>query len=122
MPGDKDFYAVLGVSENASDDDVKKAYRRLAMKYHPDRNKEAGAADKFKDVNEAYQTLSDPPKRKEYDMLRKYGGFAGSISRSTRKRAAAPTSSSTSATSSTRYSGEGERAVRRSRRWAATSR
>jgi len=77
MAADKDFYAVLGVSENASDDDVKKAYRRLAMKYHPDRNKEAGAAEKFKDVNEAHQTLSDPKKRKEYDMLRKYGGFAG---------------------------------------------
>lgn len=77
MAADKDFYAVLGVSEDASDDDIKKAYRSLAMKYHPDRNDEAGAADKFKDVNEAYQTLSDPKKRKEYDMLRKYGAFAG---------------------------------------------
>lgn len=77
MPAEKDFYAVLGVSENASDADLKKAYRRLAMKYHPDRNKEAGAAEKFKDVNEAYQTLSEPQKRKEYDVLRKYGAFAG---------------------------------------------
>jgi len=77
MAADKDFYAVLGVSEGASDDDIKKAYRGLAMKYHPDRNNEAGAAEKFKDVNEAYQTLSDPGKRKEYDMLRKYGGLGG---------------------------------------------
>jgi len=75
MANDKDFYAVLGVAEDASDEEIKKAYRGLAMKYHPDRNGEAGAAEKFKDVNEAYQTLSDPKKRKEYDMLRKYGGF-----------------------------------------------
>lgn len=77
MAANKDFYAALGVSENASEDEIKKAYRSLAMKYHPDRNKEAGAAEKFKDVNEAYQTLSDPKKRQEYDMLRKYGAFAG---------------------------------------------
>jgi len=77
MAASKDFYAVLGVGENASAKDIKKAYRRLAMKYHPDRNDEAGAAEKFKDVNEAYQTLGDAKKRKEYDMLRKYGAFAG---------------------------------------------
>ncbi|HUV87894.1 MAG TPA: molecular chaperone DnaJ [bacterium] len=77
MPANKDFYAVLGVSEDASEDEIKKAYRSLAMKYHPDRNADAGADEKFKEVNEAYQTLSDPKKRQEYDMLRKYGAFAG---------------------------------------------
>ncbi|UCH78203.1 MAG: molecular chaperone DnaJ [Candidatus Coatesbacteria bacterium] len=77
MAPTKDFYAILGLSETASDEEIKKAYRQLAMKYHPDRNKEAGAAEKFKDVNEAYQTLSDSKKRQEYDMLRKYGAFAG---------------------------------------------
>jgi molecular chaperone DnaJ len=77
MADNKDFYATLGVPEKASDDEIKKAYRQLAMKYHPDRNKEDGAADRFKAVNEAYQTLSDPKKRQEYDMLRKYGGAFG---------------------------------------------
>ncbi len=77
MAANRDFYAVLGVTENATEEDIKKAYRTLAMKYHPDRNAEAGAAEKFKEVNEAYQTLSDPKKRQEYDMLRKYGAFAG---------------------------------------------
>lgn len=77
MAANKDFYAVLGVSENATEDEIKKAYRSLAMKYHPDRNDDADAGEKFKEVNEAYQTLSDAKKRQEYDMLRKYGAFAG---------------------------------------------
>ena len=77
MVANKDFYAVLGVSEKAAEPEIKKAYRSLAMKYHPDRNADADAADKFKEVNEAYQTLSDAKKRREYDMLRKYGAFAG---------------------------------------------
>ena len=77
MVANKDFYAVLGVSEKAAEPEIKKAYRSLAMKYHPDRNADADAADKFKEVNEAYQTLSDAKKRQEYDMLRKYGAFAG---------------------------------------------
>jgi curved DNA-binding protein len=65
----KDYYNTLGVSKTASDDEIKSAYRNLARKYHPDVNKAAGAEDKFKDVNEAYQVLSDGEKRKKYDQF-----------------------------------------------------
>jgi len=65
----KDYYDTLGVQRNASDADIKKAYRKLAMKHHPDRNKgDKTAEEKFKDLNEAYAVLSDPEKRKQYDM------------------------------------------------------
>ncbi|MBO6849253.1 MAG: DnaJ domain-containing protein [Marinobacter sp.] len=69
----KDYYAVLGVSESASPEDIKKAYRKLARKYHPDVSKEDDADTKFKDLGEAYEVLKDPEKRAEYDELRKYG-------------------------------------------------
>ena len=69
----RDYYEVLGVSRNSSDDDLKKAFRKLAFKYHPDRNREAGAEDKFKEINEAYQILSDKEKRAQYDRF----GHAG---------------------------------------------
>ena len=69
----RDYYEVLEVSRNSSDDDLKKAFRKLAFKYHPDRNKEAGAEDKFKEINEAYQILSDKEKRAQYDRF----GHAG---------------------------------------------
>lgn len=63
----KDYYDVLNVSRSASDEDIKKAFRKLALEYHPDRNKKAGAEDKFKEINEAYQVLSDSKKRATYD-------------------------------------------------------
>ena len=67
MANGTDYYKVLGVDRKASQDDIKKAYRKLARKYHPDTNKEAGAEDRFKQISEAYDTLSDPDKRKRYD-------------------------------------------------------
>jgi len=66
----KDYYKILGVSQAATDEDLKKAYRKLALKYHPDKNKSAGAEEKFKEIAEAYDVLSDPTKRQVYD---KYG-------------------------------------------------
>jgi curved DNA-binding protein len=66
----RDYYDVLGVKKNASEAEIKKAYRKLAMKHHPDRNKgDKVAEEKFKDINEAYAVLSDPEKRKQYDMF-----------------------------------------------------
>jgi curved DNA-binding protein len=65
----KDYYAALGVPKDASAADIKKAYRRLAQKHHPDVSKDAGAEEKFKDIAEAYQTLKDPEKKAAYDQL-----------------------------------------------------
>ena len=73
----KDYYKIMEVAENASSDEIKKSYRKLARKYHPDVSKEAGAEDKFKELGEAYEVLKDPQKRGEYDALRKAGYSAG---------------------------------------------
>jgi DnaJ-class molecular chaperone len=72
MP-EKDYYKILGVPENASQEEIKKAYRRLAHEYHPDRK--GGSEAKFKEINAAYQVLSDPEKRARYDAMRRYGAF-----------------------------------------------
>jgi molecular chaperone DnaJ len=78
MPGatTKDYYQTLGVSESAEAGEIKKAYRKLAKQHHPDANPEnRGAADKFKEVSEAYSVLSDPDKRKQYDRMRRFSSF-----------------------------------------------
>jgi len=94
----KDYYKTLGVERNASEDDIRKAYRKLAMQYHPDRNpNDKQAEERFKEINEAYQVLSDPQKRSHYDRLgsdystwqrrgapgdfdwRQYQGFPGGV-------------------------------------------
>jgi molecular chaperone DnaJ len=78
MPQTKDFYSVLGVSSNASQDEIKKAYRKLAKKYHPDANSsDPKAAERFKEISEANNVLGDPEKRKQYDEMRRLGAFDG---------------------------------------------
>lgn len=68
--GTQDYYKVLGVGKNASADDIKKAYRKLALKYHPDKNQgNKEAEEHFKEINEAYAVLSDPQKRQQYDLM-----------------------------------------------------
>ena len=83
MSTKRDYYEVLGVDRNADEQALKKAYRKLAMKYHPDRNPDnKDAEEKFKEVNEAYEVLSDPTKRQNYDQfghdgVNGQGGFGG---------------------------------------------
>lgn len=74
----EDFYGALEVDRNASPEEIKKAFKNLAMKYHPDKNSEPGAAEKFKEINEAYSVLSDPQKKSQYDKFGTVnGGGAG---------------------------------------------
>jgi DnaJ-class molecular chaperone with C-terminal Zn finger domain len=88
MAEKRDLYDILGVSKDASQDEIKKAYRRLSKKYHPDLNDAPDAEDKFKEVAEAYETLSDESKRSQYDQFGHastdpnfngggFGGFGG---------------------------------------------
>src|SRR5690625_4666416 len=82
----RDYYEVLGVDQNASSEEIRRAYRKLARKYHPDVNKAPDAADKFKEVKDAYDTLSDPQEKAHYDQFghtdpnQGFGGFGGDAS------------------------------------------
>src|SRR5689334_4741396 len=76
MAGPTDFYGVLGVKRSASQDEIKKAYRELARKWHPDRNPDdKQAEERFKEIQQAYDALSDPEKRKQYDAGGRFAGF-----------------------------------------------
>ena len=83
----RDYYEVLGIDKNASKDEIRRAYRKLARKYHPDVNKEPGAEEKFKEAKEAYEALYDDQKRAQYDQFghagtqgHGFGGGAGDFS------------------------------------------
>ena len=81
MANKRDYYEILEIQKNASKDEIKNTYRKLALKYHPDRNKSPGAEEKFKEISEAYAVLSDDEKRKKYDTYGHVGSedvFRGS--------------------------------------------
>ncbi len=80
MPTKRDYYEVLGIPRNATDEEIKRAFRKLAFKYHPDHNRNGGAEEKFKEVNEAYEVLSDADKRSAYDRFG-HGGAEGPFGR-----------------------------------------
>ena len=69
MATERDLYSVLGVGRDATDAEIKRAFRRLAQQWHPDVNAEPEAAERFKEINQAYQVLSDPQRRQSYDMF-----------------------------------------------------
>ncbi|NPA90532.1 MAG: molecular chaperone DnaJ [Chloroflexi bacterium] len=77
MAGTRDYYQILGVPRNASQEEIKRAYRRLARQYHPDVNKDPNAEERFKEINEAYEVLSDPEKRAQYDRFGHVGPSSG---------------------------------------------
>ena len=78
----RDYYEILGVGRTASADEIKRAHRKLALEFHPDRNKAEGAAARFNEVQEAYDVLSDADKRKQYDEFVRLGGSPGSFGQS----------------------------------------
>ena len=69
----KDYYKILNISRDASEEEVKKAYRKMALKFHPDKNKDSGAEEKFKEIAEAFEVLSDPQKREVFDRYGEEG-------------------------------------------------
>src|ERR1700739_3297963 len=78
MAAKPDYYKILGVGKNASDEEIKKSYRKLARKYHPDRNPgDKQAEERFKEISQANDVLSDPDKRKDYDRGGMFAGFGG---------------------------------------------
>ncbi len=120
MPQGKNFYDVLGVQKNASDQEIKKAFRKLAQKYHPDAG---GDEAKFKEISEAYETLSDPKKRKEYDQMLMFGGIPGAAAAATPIRAApVPAAGATSSAASSTAMAHSDLIGRRiSGAWAAVA-
>ncbi|HNV76906.1 MAG: J domain-containing protein [Gemmatimonadetes bacterium] len=99
MAPTKDYYAVLGVPSTASAEEIKKQYRRLAKKYHPDANpNDPKASDRFKEISEAYQTVGDAEKRKQYDEMRRLGAFTGYPPGGTRQRSGPRPGASSSGT------------------------
>ncbi len=77
MTMERDYYEVLGVERGAGDGEIKRAFRRLAQQWHPDVSKEPDAPERFKEINEAYQVLSDPHRRQAYDMFGRAGVSGG---------------------------------------------
>lgn len=75
----KDYYDILGIKKGASEDDIKKAYRKQALRFHPDKNKSPGAEEKFKEIAEAYDVLSDPKKKDIYDRYGEEGKISNSL-------------------------------------------
>lgn len=73
----KDYYKTLGIPKGSNEEEIKKAYRRMALRFHPDKNKDANAEEKFKEIAEAYEVLSDPKKRAVYDQLGEEGKEMG---------------------------------------------